>query len=227
MASSLSVPTVSQTTSDDPLANLLLGLAGGALVSQRRRLPGAARGVATVAGLALVGFAAYRPVSQLVRAVGTRRRAAAIRMSFVVDQPVERVFGFCRDFENYPRFVGALRSVSDYGDGRSHWCASTSAGGTVEWSSETTKYVPNRVIAWKTVAGSPVHATGMLRFSPEEGRTCVQVVLEYEVEGSGALRDALAALVSSPRRHQIEADIRRLADYLDTAPDAELEAYGV
>lgn len=220
-------PALATPTSDDPLSFVLVGLAGGALIASRRRLPSVARGVATVGGLALVGFAAYRPLSALIRIAGTRRRAANVRMSFRVAQPVERVFGFCRDFENYPRFVGSLRSVQDYGDGRSRWCASRPAGDTMEWSAVTTKYVPNRVIAWETVAGSPVHATGLLRFKPEEGETCVQVMLTYEVLDTGPMRDALAALVAPPRRRLLEADIRRLAHYLDTAPDVELAAYGV
>jgi uncharacterized membrane protein len=230
MSLPLPVPQKLQPASpsdDDTLSYLLLGLAGGALVASRRRLPRVAGGVATVGGLALMGFAAFRPLSALLRGVGTRRRGATVRMSFVVHQPVERVFGFCRDFENYPRFVGSLRSVRDFGDGRSRWCASTPGGDTIEWSAVTTKYVPNRVIAWETVGGSPVHATGLLRFKPEEGQTCVQVLLTYEVLEPGPMREALSALVSPPRRLQLEADVRRLAQYLDTAPDVELSAYGV
>lgn len=225
---SLPLPAPTPIESDDTLSFLLLGLAGGALVASRNRLAGVARGVATVGGLALVGFAAYGPAAELVRRVGTRRRAARVRMSFVVEQPVERVFGFCRDFENYPRFIGSLRSVRDFGDGRSRWCASTPGGDTVEWSAVTTKYVPNRVIAWETVPGSDVHATGMLRFHPEgEGHTCLEVTLTYEIVAGGAMRDALAALVTPRRRTQLVTDIRRMAHYLDTAPDVELAAYGV
>ncbi|MDB4888099.1 MAG: hypothetical protein JWN79_3537 [Gemmatimonadetes bacterium] len=220
-------PAPSSPSDDDTLSFLLLGLAGGALVASRRRLPGVARGVATVGGLALMGFAAFRPMTALLRGAGTRRRGATVRMSFIVSQPVERVFGFCRDFENYPRFVGSLRSVRDFGDGRSRWCASTPGGSTLEWSAVTTKYVPNRVIAWETVPGSPVHATGLIRFKPTEGRTCLEVTLSYEVLEAGPMREALAALVAPPRRHQLEADIRKLAHYLDTAPEVELTAYGV
>lgn len=220
--------TTAPLETDDPLSYLLLGLAGGALVASRDRMRGLGRGLATVGGLALVGFAAYGPFAELLRSAGTRRRASALRMSFLVRQPVERVFAFCRDFENYPRFVGSLRSVRDFGDGRSRWCASTPAGGSVEWQAVTTKYVPNRVIAWETVPGSAVHATGLLRFMPEgDGRTCLQVLLTYEIVAGGGMRDALAALVSPPRRTQLVTDIRRMRDYLDTAPDVELQAYGV
>ena len=229
---SLPLPTVraaepASRDADETIPLLLAALAGGTLVAARGRLPRAARGVATLGGLALVGLAAYRPLSLLLRQLGTRRRGGEVRMSFVVEQPVERVFGFCRDFENFPRFIGSLRSVRDFGDGRSRWCASTPAGGTVEWSAVTTKYIPNRVIAWETVPGSPVHATGLMRFRPEDGSTCLELVLTYEVLDGAGMRDAIAALVTPPRCRQLEADVRTLAHYLDTAPEAEFSAYGV
>jgi uncharacterized membrane protein len=228
LPSSLSdISTDTPPLSENPVGSILLGVAGGMLVAGRGRFPRSTRNVAAAAGLALLGVAAYGPLAVLIRRAGTGRRAARLRLSFVVDQPVERVFAFCRDFENYPRFVGALRSVQDHGDGRSKWCASTPAGDTLEWNAITTKYVPNRVIAWETVAGSPVHATGLLRFMPENGRTCIQVLLTYELVGTSPMKDALASLVAAPRSRQLEADIGKLVAYLDTAPEAELSAYGV
>ena len=221
------VPEIAASRDDDLIARWLLGVAGGALVASRRKLPGPARGAATMAGVAMLGLAAYRPLSSLLRHAGARRRSATVRMSFTVDRPVEAVFNFCRDFENYPRFVGSLRSVQDFGNGRSKWCASTPSGDTVEWNAVTTKYVPNRVFAWETLAGSPVEATGLFRFKPEgEGRTCVQIVLTYDVVGGGELRDSLAALLAPSRSHLLEEDVRKLSHYLNSASVEELAASG-
>src|SRR5476651_350652 len=128
------------------LGHLLLAVAGGALLGARPRTAGHKRTAVTVAALALLGAAATRPFGNAVRNAGARRRSAEVRRSFIIAQPVERVFAFCRDFENFPRFIGSLREVRDYGDGRSHWCASTPAGKTVEWDAVITKYVTNSVI---------------------------------------------------------------------------------
>ena len=209
---------------DVPPTSLLLAVAGGALLVSRHRLPRVARGTATLGGLALIGAAAFRPAAALLRTAGTRRRAVEFRMSFLVDQPVERVFAFCRDFENFPRFIGALRSVQDYGDGRSRWCASTPAGGTLQWDAITTKYVPNRVLAWQTVPGSRVEAMGLMRFRREESRTCLEVVLSYRPPEDAGLRDALAALVAPSRERQLHHDLANMVQYLCTAPAAELTA---
>lgn len=210
----------------EPAASVLLGVAGGALIASREHLPRGTRNVAALAGLALIGAAAFHPLAALVRQAGMRRRSMEVRGSFVVRQPVERVFAFCRDFENFPRFIGALRSVHDYGDGRSRWSASTPAGRVIEWSAVTTKYVPNRVIAWESTSDAPVHASGLLRFRPEDGRTCLEATLIFELVALPGLSDSLAALVAPPREQQLRTDLRRMIDYLESAPDTELAMYG-
>ncbi len=201
---------------------LLLGLLGGALLGLRRRTSSASGAAATVGGLALIGAAAHRPLAEAVRKAGTRRRSGTLAVSFVVSHPVEVVFGFCRDFENFPQFVGALRQVRDHGDGRSHWCASTPAGGTIEWDTVTTKYVPNRVIAFTSAAGSPLETSARLRFVPHGADTCVKIDATYRVL-DGTMADALAALATPRRSGELEADVRRLGPFLDALlanPDA-------
>ncbi len=194
------------------LAPLLAGVAGGALLAARPRRRDA-HAISTIAALCLIALSARTPIMDAIRQAGTRRRSAVLQLSFVVAHPVEKVFGFCADFENFPRFIRALREVHDYSDGRSHWCATTPSGGTVEWDTVISKYVPNHVIAWRSVGTSSVEAHGAVRFTPEAGGTCVKVSTEYRVLESG-LADALYALATPPRADQLEADIRRISLYL-------------
>jgi uncharacterized membrane protein len=212
MTSSSLAPTVIQPTMTTP--SLLLGLVGGVLFASRRRMSTPVRAAATIGGLALIGAAAHRPLAEALRQAGTRRRSGTVALSFIVQHPVETVFGFCRDFENFPQFIGALRQVQDYGDGRSHWCASTPAGGTIEWDTVTTKYVPNRVIAWTSVGGSPIETSARVRFLPEGRDTCVKIDATYRVV-DGSITDAIAALMTPQRKGELIADVRRLGPYLD------------
>ena len=203
-----------------PMSSLLLGVAGGALVGgrPRRATPGA---MAAIAGLALVGMAAHRPFAEALQRAGSRRRSASLRVSLVVPHPVGMVFRFCSNFENFPRFVGALREVHDFGDGRSHWIGWTPRGGRLEWDTITTKFVTNRVIAWQSTPRSPLRTSGTLRFVPmPDGGTCVKVVLDYQVM-SGSVADAVAALAVPSRAQELEADIRRLPAQLDLAATVE------
>jgi len=205
------------STTDDhtsPIPSLILGAAGGALVGSRPRRSTAGT-LTALAGLALVGFAARRPVAQALRRAGTRRRSVRLRLSFVVPHPVGEVFRFCSDFENFPKFVRALRAVEDFGDGRSHWVGSTPSGGTLEWDALTTKFVTNRVIAWENTPRSPVRMNGTIRFVPEHtGETCLKVALDYSAP-TDRIADAVAALATRTLNHELETDIRRLGEKLD------------
>ena len=189
---------------------LLLAAAGGGLIlGARPRGEESGRPYLALVGMALIGLASHRSLADALKGIGSRRRSADLHFSFIVDRPVEQVFAYCADFENFPRFIGALREVRDTGDGRSHWCASTPSGGTMEWNATTTKFVTNSVIGWQSVPGSPVDTVGLLRFSPEGATTCVKVALRYRVVDS-SVADALAALVSPYRAKALEAEFRNL-----------------
>jgi uncharacterized membrane protein len=96
----------------------------------------------------------------------------------------------------------------------------------MEWDTVTTKYVPNSVIAWESVGHSPVRMRAILRFQPEDGVTCMKVTAEYQVV-DGTMRDALVALATKSRRSNLASQIRRLADYLDSAlPQTVVTAVG-
>jgi uncharacterized membrane protein len=192
-----------------PIPALLLGVFGGALFAARHDLRSRARAAATVGGLALIGAAAHRPVSDALRHAGTRRRAAKLELSVVVPYPVEVVFRFLRDFENWPQFVRGLRDVRDFDDGRSHWIGRTPRGGTMEWDTVTTKYVPNSVVAWENVSTSPLRMSALLRFSPEGSSTRLKIVIAYQVLHSG-IADTLAVLARPWRRGQLGTDFQRL-----------------
>jgi uncharacterized membrane protein len=197
-----------------PISSLLLGAAGGALVGGRSRRS-AAGAITALAGLALVGVAASGPVGDALRRAGSRRRSVHLRLSFVVPHPVSTVFRSFSDVENFPRLVRALREVEDFGDGRSHWIATSTRGRTLEWDTVTTKFVPNRVIAWQSTASSFVRSACIVRVVPEHhGGTCVKISIDYAVP-TDRVTDAVAALASRRRTRQIEADIRRLGERLD------------
>ena len=224
MENELDAPTTQQLS----LGLLLAAAGGGLILGARPRGERPGRPFLTLAGMALIGVATHRSLASLLKTVGSRRRSADLHFSFVVDRPVEQVFAFCADFENFPRFIGALREVRDTGDGRSHWCASTPSGGTMEWNATTTKFVTNSVIGWRSVPGSPVDAVGLLRFSPEGATTCVKVMLCFRgIDSSFA--DTLAALVSPYRAQTLETEFRNLDAQLQltAAPIPDVPAAAV
>jgi uncharacterized membrane protein len=176
--------------------------------------------VARLAGSALL-VAAFAPalVRRLLRA-GAARRRVHLRKTLELDRPVHEVFEFCRDFENFPRVIQSLHSVTDFQDGRSRWEVMSPRGEVLSWDAQVTKYVPNAVIAWRSVPKSVVDCKGVIRFSPNDtGGTQLQIEIEYDPCHTG-LSDAIRALFDVSRKEQLEADLARANFYITTRPPA-------
>jgi uncharacterized membrane protein len=139
-----------------------------------------------------------------------------VRLSVVVPHPVPIVFRFCSNFENFPTFIRALHEVHDFGDGRSHWRARSARRGSHEWDAVTTKFVTNRVIAWQSTPHSEAAISCTLRFVPERGgTTSVKVAIDCTLPTT-RIKDVIAALSSRRRTRELEEDIRRLGEQLDS-----------
>jgi uncharacterized membrane protein len=153
-------------------------------------------------------------VLRWVKRNGAARRTVDMRMTVVVDRSIHEVFEFCRDFENFPKIVDVLLSVEDSQDGRSHWAVRSPTGESIEWDATVTKYVPNSVIAWASLPGSAVEASGTMRFAPlSETQTRVDIALTYRPLHTG-LRDAVRALMMLPNSRRIHGEIARAATTL-------------
>lgn len=129
----------------------------------------------------------------------------------------EQLFRFWRNFENLPRFMTHLESVKVLDDGRSHWVAKGPAGIDAEWDAEIINEVPNELIGWRSVDGSRVDNAGSVRFTPAPGGqgTEVKVVLRYDPPG-GALGAAIAKLFGEDPSHQVEHDLERLKEMIES-----------
>ena len=168
----------------------------------------------------VVAGAAVPAVLQWLRRTGSARRSVDMRMTVVVERPVQDVFEFCRDFENFPTIVDVLLSVEDSQDGRSHWAVRSPKGESIEWDAEVTKYVPNAVIAWESVPGSVVRAGGMMRFwplSPTETR--LDISLTYQPLRTN-LNEALHALMSPPNANRLRGELVKAAREVSADPTA-------
>jgi uncharacterized membrane protein len=139
-------------------------------------------------------------------------------MTVVIERPIHEVFELIRDFENFPKYIDALLSVEDSQDGRSHWAVRSPTGQTVEWDAAVTKYVPNSVIAWESVPGSTVKASGLIRFFPlGPSETRVDLTLTYKPLRTGFV-DAIRSLVGSTNTAKLRAELTQASQELGLAP---------
>jgi uncharacterized membrane protein len=139
------------------------------------------------------------------------------KRSITVWRPVEEVYEFWRNFENFPRFMRHLESVRVTGDRRSHWVAKAPAGKAVEWDAETTEDRPNELIAWRSLPGSKVYNAGEVRFNPAPGGagTELRVTLEYDPP-FGKLGSKVAMLWREEPGQQVADDLRHFKQVMET-----------
>src|SRR5918911_4068321 len=125
-----------------------------------------------------------------------------------VNAPVEVVFDLYSDFESFPRWMQHVREVRRTGRRYTRWRADAPLGMDIEWEAETTRFEPDRRIAWRSVRGD-VETDGEVVFSeidPEATR--MRVVLGYALP-AGRLGDAFARLLGRDPAAELSADLRR------------------
>jgi uncharacterized membrane protein len=200
-----------------PAARTLVGSIGSALITYaaaRRDLFSTLFGLA---GSALVVRAATNLDSKQIVGVGAGRRAVDIQKTIHINAPVPTVFDFWSSFDNFPRFMTNVREVRATNvEGQSHWTIAGPGGAPMEFDAVVTRFVPNEMIAWKTVEGSPIAHAGIVQFrSDEAGGTRVHIRFSYNPPG-GVIGHALAALLGNDPKTKMDEDLGRLKTLIET-----------
>jgi uncharacterized membrane protein len=224
--------------SDEPAGmgktgRLVAGVAGAALLVlslRRKRLRPVLLPIAT--GLISRAITGNPTVSLEKPGKGSRKRrtspVASVRRgqgikvedSVIINRPVLEVYRFWRNFENLPRFMDHLESVTVIDENTSHWVAKGPAGTRIEWDAVIHNEIDDELIAWRTLPGAEVSSAGSVHFTPAAGgATEVRVVLSYEPP-AGWLGAAVAKLLGEEPSQQVEDDLRRLKQVMDAGETA-------
>jgi uncharacterized membrane protein len=143
-----------------------------------------------------------------------RRRAVDIQKTLYIAAPVDQVYAFWSNYENFPLFMSHVREVEDLGNGRSHWSVSGPGGVPIEWNATLTQQTPNEVIAWRSEAGSMLENAGIIRFVPSGTGTRVDLRFCYHPPVGGA-GQAVAELLGSDPRAKMNEDLGRMKSLLE------------
>lgn len=104
-----------------------------------------------------------------------------VEKRILVNVPVSVAYNQWTQFEEFPHFMGGVKSVKQLSDDRLEWIAEI-AGVRRQWQARILEQVPDRKVAWAATEG----ATNAGSVSFEDlggGQTSVQLSLEYEPEG--------------------------------------------
>jgi uncharacterized membrane protein len=135
---------------------------------------------------------------------------ATIEQSIDVDVPVTVAYNQWTQFEDFPKFMGGVKSVRQLDDRRLHWHAEV-AGRDKEWDAEITEQHPDERIAWRSLGGA--QNAGVVTFHRlGDTRARVMLQLEYEPEGvTESVGDALGVVSG-----RVKADLARFKEFIES-----------
>jgi uncharacterized membrane protein len=194
-----------------PAQRALAG-ATGAAMAMYGYLRGGLRGIALcAAGGALVARAsANEPLDRLVG-----RQGIYLEKTLRIAAPVEQVYAYWRNLENFPQWMSHVREVRYQGENRWHWVVDGPAGMPVEWDSELLNVTENREMTWRSVPGSQVDHTGRVRFEGDGDGTRVHVQLRYSPPG-GVIGHAVAKAFGVDPQSEMDDDLVRLKSLVES-----------
>ena len=202
-----------------PAARVLVGGVGAALMLAATRARGGLCALLGISGGALVARAAAN--RELASLLGFGSRGITVQKTIHVAAPVERVFDFWTDYQNFPRFMHNVRDVRQVAENRSHWVVAGPAGVPVQWTAEVTHVIPGELIEWRSVSDSDVRHRGTVRFAHSGDRgsgdngTRVSVELSY-IPPAGAFGHAVATIFGADPKSEMDADLLRMKSMIET-----------
>ncbi len=141
---------------------------------------------------------------------------ATLEISTVINRPVEEVFAFVSNPENYPKWVSGssevtITSAGHIGVGTTFRSVVTFLGRRIESEVEFTEYESNRSYAQKTTSG-PIPIQSRVTFERVDGGT--RFTNHQVAEPGGFFKLAEPLLVRMVKR-QFEADAANLKDLME------------
>jgi uncharacterized membrane protein len=127
-----------------------------------------------------------------------------------VDVPVRVAYDQWTQFESFPQFMTGVESVRQIDDTTTHWVVSI-AGVKREFDADVSDQVPDDHVAWRSTAAEVQHR-GRVDFRPgSDGRTRIDLTIEWEPEGF--IEKAGAALQLDDA--QVKRDLHRFKEFIE------------
>jgi uncharacterized membrane protein len=196
-----------------------LALLGKALNSEDSNRGRVTAATAAVLGVTALDFVTGRRLSgdgsNGSEGAKTSRQIEVVE-AITINRPRNEVYGFWRNFENFPRFMAHLESVERIDERRSRWKAKAPAGAAVEWEAEITEDRPNELIGWRSLPESEVPNSGQVRFRDAPGNRGTEVIVELKYQPPGGrIAALLAKLFGEEPGQQVKSDLRRLKQVME------------
>jgi uncharacterized membrane protein len=197
-----------------PATRLLSSVGGSLLTLYGLKRKGLAKPVLSTAGLLLTARGMTNMDTSSLLGLTTAGNGIRVQKTVNINAPIDEVYRFWHNFENFPLFMDHVKEVVVQG-GISNWKVAGPAGSSFEFQSHITRDVPNESIAWETIPDSQIHHSGVVRFEENwDGGTRVTVQMTY-MPPAGVVGHKVAELFGVDPRHAMQEDLSRLKVLLE------------
>jgi uncharacterized membrane protein len=197
-----------------PATRLLSSVGGSLLTLYGLTRKGVAKPVLSTAGLVLTTRGLTNLDTRSLLGLGLGENGIKVQKAINIFAPIDEVYRFWRNFENFPMFMNHVKEISVNND-VSTWKVAGPAGSAYQFQSYLTQDIPNELIAWETLPDSEVHSAGFVRFDENrDGSTRVTVQMSY-VPPVGVVGHAVAQLFGVDPRQAMHEDLIRLKTLLE------------
>ena len=197
-----------------PATRLLSGVGGSLLTLYGLTRRGVAKPVLSTAGMVLTARGLTNLDTRSILGLSGGENGIRVNKAINIFAPIDEVYQFWRDFENFPLFMNHVREINTRGD-VSDWKVAGPVGSTVEFQSRVIQDSPNDIIAWETLPDSQVRSAGFVRFDENrDGSTRVTVQMTY-LPPAGVAGHAVAQLFGVDPRQAMHEDLVRLKTLLE------------
>jgi uncharacterized membrane protein len=139
-----------------------------------------------------------------------------VQKSVTINRSPAELYSFWENFENLPKFMNHLESVTKQDEIHSHWKAKAPLGLTVEWDAEITNKVANEKIEWRSTENADIPNMGQVEFNATPNRgTEVRVKFTY-IAPAGKLGALAAKIFGEEPNQQVDEDLRRFKQLMET-----------
>jgi uncharacterized membrane protein len=135
---------------------------------------------------------------------------ATVSESIELEVPVSTAYNQWTQFEEFPRFMEGVESVTQLDDSHLRWVAEV-GGKRHEWTAEITHQEPDTKIAWRATDGKD--NAGTVNFNPVvPDRTRIDVEMSWDTEG---LVESLGSALGSDDR-RVKGDLERFKELIES-----------
>jgi uncharacterized membrane protein len=144
-----------------------------------------------------------------------RHDTHVVEATVTIRREIDDVFGFYRDFRNFPRFLGDVTTIEPVGPATYRWTVQGPFGLRTRWTTRTTEERPNELIRYETVPFPGLATRWEVHFSRVPGSTDTRV-REVMCGPFGRLGTWALALIGKFPDKEVCSNLHRLKELMET-----------